>query len=357
MTGIKTLTKRIIKQAYHIGFDSVGICHASLPQDVQANLCTFLANHCQGDMYWLGERIEQRTQPRKLWPQACSIISLGMSYAPNTNPLAIKKDPLQGHISVYAQNRDYHKYVKGKLKHLAQFIVKAAHENKMEADVKVFVDTAPVSEKPIAQKSGLGWQGKNTNLISKQFGNWLFLGEIYTTLLLHPTQSETSHCGSCHRCLDICPTQAFIDAGKIDARRCISYLTIEHEGPFPYALRRAIGSHIYGCDDCLAICPWNKFATPSPHEAFWPIKERVNPSLAYLVQFDDQDFRQFFSASPVKRIGITRFLRNVLNAIGNSQEPALIRYVQPHLHSHNDIIRDGAQWAISQLTTDTTHPK
>ncbi len=269
---------------------------------------------------------------------------VGLSYAPEGDPLAVTEHASAGAISVYARNRDYHDLIKGRLKHLAQFVV-----SRFPCDVKVFVDTAPVMEKPLAQSSGLGWQGKHTNLVSRTHGSWLLLGEIYTTLELEPEDATTDHCGSCSRCLDICPTKAFPAPYQLDATRCISYLTIEHKGPIPLEFRKAMGNRIYGCDDCLAVCPWNKFAQPTVHEQLMSREDLNAPRLQALAALDDSGFRAMFSGSPIKRIGRNRFVRNVLTAIGNSGDATLRPCVEALRNDPDPIVAEAAAWAVDQL--------
>jgi epoxyqueuosine reductase len=293
------------------------------------------------------ERAHHRVSPLALWPNAKSAIALGMSYAPASDPLALAAHPEFGRISAYAQGGDYHKTVKKALKTLARFIVAQA-----PSELKVFVDTAPVMEKPLAQAAGIGWQGKHTNLVSREHGSWMFLGVILTSLELTPdtAASEGVHCGSCTRCLDSCPTQAFIGPHRIDARRCISYLTIEHDGPIPHELRSAMGNRIYGCDDCLAVCPWNRFAdAAAANRAFLPRAELAAPRLADLLALDDAAFREMFAGSPIKRIGRNRMIRNCLIAAGNSGDPALITSVRPHIDDPDPVIVEAAEWALDQI--------
>ncbi len=283
-------------QALSLGFDAVGFAPAALGPEARTRLAAFLAAGQHGDMGWLADRTEQRSNPQALWPEARSIVALGLSYAPGFDALETLARPDRGNISVYARNRDYHDVLKGKLKHLAQFIAA-----RLGAGVKVFVDTAPVMEKPIAEQAGLGWQGKHTNLVSRAHGSWLFLGEIYTTLLLAPSPSSGGSCGTCTRCLEICPTDAFPAPYRLDATKCISYLTIEHRGPIPLDLRAKMGNRIYGCDDCLAVCPWNRFAHPGRDEKLRPRADLSAPFLAELAALDDATFRSRFAGSPVKR--------------------------------------------------------
>lgn len=356
------LTAKIKEKALALGFDAVGICPAHLKSFVKENLIDFLEKGYHGDMDWLATRVDQRSQPTTLWPEVRSIIVVGLSYTPAhptppvvtyANTYSSSQPPSDcGYISIYARNRDYHNFMKGRLKHLAQFIVHLQKENKQKKitpNVKVFVDTAPVAEKPLAAQAGLGWQGKHTNLVSRQHGNWLFLGELYTNLDLLPSSSARNHCGSCSRCLTVCPTQAFSAPYQLDARRCISYLTIEHTGSIPETLRPLIGTRIYGCDDCLAICPWNRFAQASRHTHFHPRKELTAPKLAFLSQLDDAAFRSFFSGSPIKRIGHHRFIRNVLIAIGNTNNLDLLPYVTALRTETNPLIAETADWAYQRL--------
>lgn len=330
--------------ALRAGFDAVGFSPASLAPEVRERLTHFIQAGYHGDMGWLASRAEQRIHPRSLWPDARSVIVVGLSYAPKDAPLAILAHRTRGAISVYARNRDYHDLIKGKLKHLGQFLA-----SRFACHVKVFVDTAPVMEKPLAQRGGLGWQGKHTNLVSRSQGSWLLLGEVYTTMELSPDEPMADHCGSCSRCLDICPTKAFPAPYQLDATRCISYLTIEHKGSIPVDFRKAIGNRIYGCDDCLAVCPWNKFAKPTSHEQLIGRDALTAPLLSELVALDDRQFRQLFSGSPIKRIGRNRFVRNVLIAIGNSNDPGL-RHAAEALRTDPDpTVAEAADWASKQL--------
>jgi len=335
---------QIRDQALRIGFDAVGFGPASLGAEARERLTDFIQAGYHGDMAWLAAKVEQRSHPQSLWPEARSVIIVGLSYAPKDDPLAITTQPSKGAISVYARNRDYHEIVKGKLKHLAQFLV-----SRFGCEVKVFVDTAPVMEKPLAQSSGLGWLGKHTNLVSRAFGSWLLLGEIYTTLELAALEMTGDHCGSCSRCLGVCPTKAFPAPYQLDATRCISYLTIEHKGPIPHHLRTAIGNRIYGCDDCLAVCPWNKFARPTTHEQLMGRDALTGPLLAELAALDETQFRAMFSGSPVKRIGRNRFVRNVLIAIGNSNDPSLKVSAHALVDDPDPVVAEAAGWALSRL--------
>ena len=298
-------------------------------------------------MAWMAETFERRADPKKLMHDAKSVVMLGLNYGPDANPLLAPPRPETGAISVYARHRDYHDVIKGKLKELAAFLVAAARPEK--AGVKVFVDTAPLLEKPLAARAGLGWQGKHTNLVSREFGSWLFLGAILTNLDLPPDSPESDHCGQCRACLDVCPTGAFPAPYQLDARRCISYLTIEHEGPIPRELRPAIGDRIYGCDDCLAVCPWNKFASEGREAKLAARADLDAPPLAELARLDDASFRTLFAGGPIKRIGRARFLRNVMIAIGNSDDRALAAVAAERLDDENPLVRGAAVWALARL--------
>ena len=332
-------------EALRLGFDAIGFSRAELAPEARERLSRFLAEGMHGGMGWLEPRQEQRAQPRALWPDAVSVIALGLNYGPEEDPMATLGQRDRATISVYARNRDYHDVVKKRLKALGQWM---AQRFKGSA-LKVFVDTAPVMEKPLAQQAGVGWQGKHTNLVSRQFGSWLFLGEIYTTLDLAPDSGEHDHCGSCDACLRICPTDAFPAPYRLDARRCISYLTIEHHGPIPHELRAKMGNRIYGCDDCLAVCPWNKFARVHAEPGFAPRAELTAPRLAELATLDDAAFRQTFSGSPIKRIGRDRFIRNILVAIGNSGDLSLRASAQALCEDGNDTVAECARWACERL--------
>ena len=321
-----------------------------LPNETRAHLTQWLAEGHHGDMDWMEQTQERRADPSALWSEARSVILLGVNYGPSSDPLAALADKSAGAISVYARNRDYHDVVKGRLKTLAGWIV--AQLAPGEAQVKVFVDTAPVMEKPLAAAAGLGWQGKHTNLVSRDFGSWLFLGSIFTDLDLPPDAPESDHCGACRACLDICPTNAFPAPYQLDARRCISYLTIEHKGVIPHEFRAAIGNRIYGCDDCLAVCPWNKFASVSREAKLRARDDWAAPTLADLAALDQAGFRQLFAGGPIKRIGHARFLRNVLIAIGNSGDPRLAAAALPHLHHADPRVRGMAVWALGRLCSE-----
>ena len=335
----------IREAAGSVGFDAVRFAAADLPPAMKERLERFVALGRHGEMGWLEDRLEQRASPRALWPEAQSVVMLGMNYGPETDPLDALKRKSNGVISVYAQNKDYHDVVKKRLKRLARLIAE-----KTGAAVKVFVDTAPVMEKPLAAQAGIGWQGKHTNLVSREFGSWLFLGAIYTTLKLTPDAAEIDHCGSCRACLDICPTNAFPAPYQLDARKCISYLTIEHKGPIPEEFRAAMGNRIYGCDDCLAACPWNKFAEVASESAFHARETLAAPSLADLAALDDAAFRALFSGSPVKRTGRARFVRNVMIAIGNSGDPSLVDIAVERLKDESPLVRGAAVWALARLS-------
>jgi epoxyqueuosine reductase len=324
------------------GFSSMGICAPDATPETATRLAEYVALGRHGQMAWMAERMAWRGSAAALWPEARSVIMLAEVYTPNSNPLEVLDQRDRAAVSVYAQGRDYHDLVKKRLKRLGRWLVET-----IGAEIKVFVDTAPVMEKPLAQAAGLGWQGKHTNLLSRDLGNWFFLGSIFTTLDLPKDAPESSHCGNCTACLDICPTKAFPAPYQLDARRCISYLTIEHKGPIDAALRPLLGNRIYGCDDCLAICPWNKFAVTASELGY---AQRVGaPPLAELAALDDAAFRARFSGSPIKRIGRDRFIRNVLYAIGNSGNPALATAVKPHLHDPDEAVADAASWAIARL--------
>jgi len=326
-----------------LGFDVVRFARAESSVSVQGNLHAFLEGGFHGDMGWMAANADRRADPKVLWPEARTAIVVGLNYGPSEADLArVPADA--GVISVYARNDDYHDVLKKKLRRLAIWLAETAR-----ADVKLFVDTAPVMEKPLAERAGAGWQGKHTNLVSRDFGSWLFLGEVLTTLELEPDAGEADHCGACRRCLDVCPTSAFIGPYKLDARRCVSYLTIEHKGPIPRELRPLLGNRIYGCDDCLAVCPWNKFAQAGREAAFMPRAALSAPKLADLSRLDDAGFRALFAKSPIKRIGRARFVRNVMIAIGNSGETSLANAAQERLRDESPVVRGAAVWALSRL--------
>ena len=336
----------LIAAAHAQGFDAVRITRPDAIPHVAGRLKTWLDLGYHGSMDWMAERVAQRADPLALWPEVKSIIMLGMNYGPQTDPLATLALKDRGSISVYARHRDYHDVVKGALKRLAQTLVSQGG-----GALKVFVDTAPVSERALAEAAGLGWQGKHTVLVSRDLGNWLFLGAIYTTLDLAPDSPESDHCGSCTRCLVACPTYAFPEPYLLDARRCISYLTIEHKGPIPRDLRPLMGNRIYGCDDCLAVCPWNKYAETARELKFHARADLIAPSLADLAALDDAAFRALFSGSPVKRIGRDRFIRNVLIAMGNSGDSSFSDRIFALLDDPAPIVRGAAVWAWGQLVS------
>jgi epoxyqueuosine reductase len=338
------LKEKLAREALALGFDCSGVADPAAIADAAKYFRSFLESGAHGDMDWLAASPERRADPRVLWPDVRSVIMLGVNYGPDQSPLAILEQRTRGAISVYAQGDDYHDVVKKRLKALARWLVAASG-----AEVKVFVDTAAVMEKPLAQAAGLGWQGKHTNLVSREFGSWLFLGAIFTTSDLSRDDAEADHCGSCQACLDICPTAAFPVAYKLDARRCISYLTIENKGPIPREFRKAIGNRIYGCDDCLAVCPWNKFAQTGREAKLAARDELRAASLADLARLDDTAFRALFAKSPVKRIGRDRFIRNVLIAIGNSNDSTLAVEAERLLDDASPLVRGAAVWALSQL--------
>jgi len=343
----ESLEEAIRGEAARLGFVACGLTRADAADAAGLDLRRWLDAGHHGTMGWMEARAHNRVSPLALWPDAKSAIALGMSYAPATDPMELGERPEVGRISVYAQGGDYHKTVKKALKALARFIVGEA-----PSELKVFVDTAPVMEKPLAQAAGIGWQGKHTNLVSREHGSWLFLGVILTSLELKPDPpaEQGVHCGSCTRCLDACPTQAFVGPHRIDARRCISYLTIEHEGPIPEELRPMMGNRIYGCDDCLAVCPWNRFAdAAAANRAFLPRAELAAPMLADLLALDDAAFREMFAGSPIKRIGVKRMIRNCLIAAGNSGDVALAQSVERYLSDPDPVVADAARWALAQL--------
>jgi len=337
--------KNLAVRAKSLGFTPPHVADLStFGTDAGDHLRTFVAQDRHASMEWMKETLDRRAHPQSLWPDAKSAIILGLNYGPETDPLVTLEQPDRATISVYARGRDYHDVMKGRLKELAGLLARDTGE-----DVKVFVDTAPLMEKPLAAAAGLGWQGKHTNLLSREWGNWLFLGTILSAAELEPTPPEIDHCGSCRACLDACPTDAFPAPYQLDARRCISYLTIEHDGPVDIELREKMGNRIYGCDDCLAVCPWNKFAQVG-RETKLAARDDLNaPALAELAQLGEAGFRKHFSGSPIKRIGWNRFLRNILYAIGNSNLPALIAIAKEHTQSGVPMVRDAAQWACLRL--------
>jgi epoxyqueuosine reductase len=333
------------RHALALGFDAVGFAPATLAPEVRERLAGFVGAGMHGDMGWMETRLDQRASPDALWPEARSVVCVGLSYAPSHDPLASLERRGEGTLSVYAVGRDYHDVMKPRLKRLARFLC----ESFPGSDAKVFVDTAPVAEKPLAQRAGLGWQGKHTNLVSRAHGSWLFLGEVFSTLDLGHDATEADHCGSCSRCLEVCPTNAFPAPYQLDARRCIAYLTIEHKGPIAHEFRAAIGNRIYGCDDCLAVCPWNKFATSHAEPDFAPRATLQDRTLAGFAALDDAAFRARFAGTPIKRIGRDRFVRNVMIAIGNSGAPALREVAQARAEDADPVVAEAARWAAQRL--------
>ena len=350
LAGNPTLRQALEEKAKALGFCAFGVAPADAAPLSGRRLREWLASGAHGDMIWMEETAQRRSAPRALWPDVKSIVSLGMSYAPAADPLALADHPDKGRISVYAQGGDYHDTIKKALKALARWLVAEAG-----CELKVFVDTAPVMEKPLAEAAGIGWQGKHTNLVSRQDGNWLFLGAIFTTLdlglELEPSEPHAARCGTCTRCLDACPTNAFPAPFQLDARRCISYLTIEHKGPIPLEFREPMGNRIYGCDDCLAVCPWNRFAQAArANAAFLPRAELTAPSIADLLALDDAAFRAVFSGSPIKRIGRNRMVRNAAIAAGNSGRAELLPALARLTNDEDPVVAEAVQWAISRLT-------
>lgn len=338
------LKSELMKQARLEGFDLVGITEAQLPSLNKVALGEFLEKNWHGDMLWMEEKKQRRENPTHLWPEAKSIIMLAMNYGPEQNPLPELKKTKNGVISCYAKGKDYHDIVKKKLKNLARWFVAETG-----AEVKVFVDTAPVMEKPLAMQAGIGWQGKHTNMVSQDLGSWTFLGAIFTTQELESDDREKDHCGSCRKCLDICPTNAFPKPYKLEAKKCISYLTIEHQGMIERELRSKMGNRIYGCDDCLAICPWNKFAQTAQEARFLARDEIDNPPLKELLKLDDESFRTKFAGTPIKRTGRNRFIRNCLIAAGNSKDQELVGGIASLIRDENELVRATSVWAMQQL--------
>jgi epoxyqueuosine reductase len=336
---------RIRAQASSVGFDVCGFASTSEPWAASARLAEFVEAGRHGTMAWVETTVARRSHPTAMWVDARGAIVVGLNYGPDRDPLEALNERSRGAISVYAQGRDYHDIVKGRLKALAGLALRA-----LGGEVKVFVDTAPLMEKPLAARAGVGWQGKHTNLVSRQFGSWLFLGVVLTSVDLPSDAAAADHCGGCRACLDICPTQAFVAPYKLDARACISYLTIEHAGPVAEPYRAAMGNRIYGCDDCLAVCPWNKFASVARETKLHARDELRGPALADLAGLDEAGFRAMFSASPIKRIGRDRFVRNVLYAIGNSADPALAEAARPRRHDQDPVVRNAADWALARLS-------
>jgi len=344
-TQNETLEQRLKAEALRLGFAACAIAPADAAPRSAERLRQWLDAGHHGDMLWMAERAGQRGSPQALWPDVRSVIMLGMSYAPGRDPLALADVRDRGRISVYAQGRDYHDVVKKGLKALARWLVE-----QQPGALKVFVDTAPVMEKPLAEAAGLGWQGKHSNLVSRMHGSWLFLGAIYSEIALAPDMPEKDHCGSCTACQAACPTDAFPAPYVVDARRCISYLTIEHKGPIPEALRAGIGNRIYGCDDCLAVCPWNKFAeVAAANRAFVGRAELAAPELSDLLALDDAGFREIFAGSPIKRIGRNRMVRNAAIAAGNSGDRGLIGRLRPLTDDEDAVVAEAARWAIERL--------
>ena len=340
-----SLKDRLTAHALTVGFSDIGICRPDATPDTPDRLAAFVDAGYHGQMSWMADRMAWRGSAAALWPDAKSIIMLAERYTPDHDPLAILDQPEKAAISVYAQGRDYHDVVKKRLKVLGRWLI----DQEPDAQIKVFVDTAPVMEKPLAQAAGLGWQGKHTNLVSRNLGSWFFLGAIFTTVDLEPDAADDDHCGSCRACLDVCPTDAFPAPYQLDARKCISYLTIEHKGPVPEDLRAKMSNRIYGCDDCLAVCPWNKFAQTGRDVRLAARDDLLAPPLAELAALDDAAFRAKFSGSPVKRIGRDRFVRNVLYAIGNGGDPAHAGVLQPLLSDPDTTVAEAASWAVTQI--------
>jgi epoxyqueuosine reductase len=346
----REIREAIRAEALAGGFDAVGFAAARLAPQARADLGEYLARGYHGDMGWLAATASRRGDPQALWPEAKTVVVLGLNYGSAEDPLSAAADPRRGAISIYARGRDYHDTLKKRLKALARWIAA-----RWPGELKVFVDTAPVMEKPLAQQAGVGWQGKHTNLVSRDFGSWLFLGEIYLSRELAPDAAENDHCGECRRCLDACPTNAFPAPYRLDARRCISYLTIEHKGPIAHELRPLIGNRIFGCDDCLAACPWNKFAQMTDEPDFLRRETLTAPRLAELARLDDAAFRARFAGSSIKRVGRNRFLRNVLIAIGNTPGagPELLAAVHDCLTDTSPLVRGAAVWALSRVSPQT----
>jgi epoxyqueuosine reductase len=347
---MKDLKTSLQARARQEGFAAARVTRPGAVPHAAKGLAEYLAAGHHGQMGWMEERADWRGNPAALWPEARSVIMLAELYTPEVDPMEVVGQPDRGAISVYARGEDYHDLVKKRLKRLGRWLLDEARRCEGgEAEIKVFVDTAPVMEKPLAEAAGLGWQGKHTNLVSRDLGSWFFLGAIFTTLELDPDPAETDHCGSCRACLDICPTDAFPAPYRLDARRCISYLTIEHRGPVDEALREGIGNRIYGCDDCLAVCPWNKFAKAATETGYAGREVTEAPELARLAALDDAGFREMFRKSPIKRIGRDRFVRNVAYAIGNSGQRELAQVLGPLLGDADPAVADAARWALSRL--------
>lgn len=343
-TSDVNIKAQVTAKARALGFDTVGFTFPTINEAAQEGLQEFIQRGYHGDMGWMAANAGRRADPAALWPEAKSVIVVGHNYGPEKNPMETLTQRSRAAISCYAQGEDYHDVIKKKLKALARWIAE-----EFSCGVKIFVDTAPVMEKTLAEHAGIGWQGKHTCLVSREFGSWLFLGSVFTTLAIEPDAAERDHCGSCSKCMDICPTQAFTAERRLDARKCISYLTIEHKGQIPLEYRKAIGNRIYGCDDCLAVCPWNKFAQTARETAYHP-REMLNaPLLQELIRLDDAAFRAFFRKSPVKRIGRDRFVRNVLVAVGNSGDASLRDAVSTLLDDASPLVAEMAAWALGEL--------
>ena len=339
------LPPSVTERALSLGFTAPRVVALGDYSDAPGHrLREFVAEGRHGSMGWMEETLERRAHPRGMWREARSAVVLGMNYGPETDPLATLEEPEVATVSVYARNRDYHDVLKGRLKEVAGLLARD-----VAGDVKVFVDTAPLMEKPLAEAAGLGWQGKHTNLVSREWGSWLFLGSILTTAELEPTPPEGDHCGSCRECLVVCPTDAFPSPYQLDARRCISYLTIEHAGPVEESLRKRMGNRVYGCDDCLAVCPWNKFAQVAREAKLRARDDLLAPPLRELAGLGEAGFRERSRGSPIRRIGWARFLRNVLYAVGNSGEPTLRVVAEAHVEAEDAVVRDAARWAVERL--------
>lgn len=343
----ENIKARITEKAREIGFDTVAFAPVTVPDRNKDRFRDFLAGQEYGEMDWMESRAQWRESPHALWEEVRSVIVLGTNYGPARDPMHKLNLRDRANISVYAQNKDYHDLVKKRLKRLARWLVEESG-----VQVKVFVDTAPVLEKAVAAQSRLGWQGKHTNIVSNEYGSWLFLGEVFTTLEVEPDPVHRDQCGSCTACQDICPTKAFPAPYKLDARRCISYLTIEHKGHIPEEFRKPIGNRVYGCDDCLAVCPWNKFARKARDADFWPRAELTAPRLADFLDLDDVGFRSLFTGSPIKRVGRDRFLRNILIGLGNCGDDRFAPRIEPMLRDESPLVRAMAVWALRQLLTD-----
>ena len=354
LEGKHKLLTALAEKAAELGFAAVGVARADAAPKTAERLRQWISSGAHGDMIWMEETAARRGSPQALWPEVRSVIALGMSYAPACDPLALANEAEIGRISVYAQGVDYHDLIKKNLKALARWLIEEGAPQAADAParaLKVFVDTAPVMEKPLAEAAGIGWQGKHTNLVSRSDGSWLFLGAIYTDWEIAPDAPHAMRCGSCRACLDACPTDAFPAPFQLDARRCISYLTIEHKGPIPEELREKLGNRIYGCDDCLAVCPWNRFADAArANRAFLPRAELAAPALADLLALDDAAFRQIFAGSPIKRIGRNRMVRNAAIAAGNSGSASFIPQLRLLANDEDPVVADAARWALARLS-------